>query len=727
MKARSPAMLAMFAACVAVSLVALKTASSQDGGPPQGPPGARKGQPGPPGFGPGTFLGPQMMEVADSDGDGKLTPAEAARAAGEFVRSADADKKGSVDAAALGRAINRKLRPPGVGPGDGPPGDDFGPGTMMAGPALAAADSDKDGRLSPEEASRAAENFIREATGKDGVGLDGDALADAMNRRMGPPPGFGPGGPMGQERAIVKEHDKDKDGRLNAAERLAAREALKKAPAGGPRFGPPGGPGGPGRGPGGPGGPRFGPGGDSPDPSPGAKVSPADVASFPGKPFYDPAVVRTLFLDFEGKEWETEMAEFYRTDVEVPAKLTVDGKVYPDVGVHFRGLSSFMMVRAGQKRSLNVSIDFAHPKQRLMGYKTLNLLNAHEDSTFLHTVLYLDIARRYTPAPRANFVRVVLNGEDWGIYSNAQQFDKTFLEENYKSPKGSRWKVPGNPGGDGGLAYVGDDVEEYKKRYQLKSDDGDAAWKALIDLCLTLNVTPAEELEQALKGKFDIDGALWFLAMENVFINSDGYWIRASDYSIFRDGAGIFHILTHDANETFGPAMMMGPPGGMRRGPGAPGKGAATKKAGRPGGGPPGFGPGGGGGGPGVELDPLYGLDDPRKPLRSKLLAVPALRDRYLKNVRTLAETWLDWSKLGPLVADYRRLIDPIIEADTKKLATTEAYQKAVSDEVSPDRPKAVEPPRFGPGGGPTMNLRTFAERRRAYLLNHPEIKKAGP
>ena len=104
-----------------------------------------------------------------------------------------------------------------------------------------------------------------------------------------------------------------------------------------------------------------------------------------------------------------------------------------------------MGVREGHKRSLNVSLDFVDPDQRLLGYKTLNLLNAHEDPTFLHTVLYLHIARQYIPAPKANFVRVVINGESWGLYVNAQQFDKIFLAENYQSGKGARWKVRGTP------------------------------------------------------------------------------------------------------------------------------------------------------------------------------------------------------------------------------------------------------------------------------------------
>ena len=41
-------------------------------------------------------------------------------------------------------------------------------------------------------------------------------------------------------------------------------------------------------------------------------------------------------------------------------------------------------------------------------------------------------------------------------------------------------------------------------------------------------------------------------------------------------------------------------------------------------------------------------MNDESKPLRSKLLAVPALRARYLSYVRDIAEKWLDWKTLGP-------------------------------------------------------------------------------
>src|SRR5262249_14001026 len=152
---------------------------------------------------------------------------------------------------------------------------------------------------------------------------------------------------------------------------------------------------------------------------------------------------------------EAELADFYHTDVEIPASLTVDGKKYPNVGIHFRGASSYFTVGEGSKRSLNLSMDFMDTKQRLQGYKTLNLLNSHDDVTFLHTALYSHIARQYIPAPKANFVKLVINGESWGVYVNTQQFNKEFIADFYPGSKGTRWKVRGSPGGGGGLDYVG--------------------------------------------------------------------------------------------------------------------------------------------------------------------------------------------------------------------------------------------------------------------------------
>jgi hypothetical protein len=204
------------------------------------------------------------------------------------------------------------------------------------------------------------------------------------------------------------------------------------------------------------------------DITPGVHIEASSVTPAGNAPVYDTNVYRTFFLQFENSDWERELEAFNNTDVEVPAQVVVDGKRFQDVGVHFRGNSSYFMVSTGQKRSLNLSLDFVVDSQQLGGYRSFNLLNAANDPTFVRTVLYSQIANRYLPAPKVNFVRVVINGENWGTYVSAQQFNKDFLRDVYATTSGARWHVPGSPG----VVLAGISrrrIAPYKAKYEIKT------------------------------------------------------------------------------------------------------------------------------------------------------------------------------------------------------------------------------------------------------------------
>jgi hypothetical protein len=83
--------------------------------------------------------------------------------------------------------------------------------------------------------------------------------------------------------------------------------------------------------------------------------------------------------------------------------------------------------------------------------------------------------------------------------------------------------------------------------------------------------------------------------------------------------------------------------------------------------------------------------------------------------VKVIAQDTLDWAKLGPVVAKFRSLIESEIKADTRKLTSFEAFQRATADD-----PSAVP---ASPGRGSRMVLRTFADKRSAYLANYVEPK----
>ena len=480
------------------------------------------------------------------------------------------------------------------------------------------------------------------------------------------------GGRRGPRRAekIVNRFDTDKDGRLNDVEREAARKYIheSRSTTGASR--------------------PYG--STSPDTTHKDDLKASHAAQPNGKPnLYDSKTLRTLYLRFHDADWYEQLGDFYRTDVDVPADLIVDGKLYQSVGVRFRGSSSYFTVQ-NEKKSFNIAVDYGDDKQRLYGYKTLNLLNGHSDPSFLREILYSRIANNYIPAPKANLVKLVINGESWGIYINSQQFNKDFLDEWFGTKDGVRWKVP--PGRNSGLVYNGDQPSAYQQAYQLKTraEEAPNAWQDLINLCKVLETTPDNQLESALSAVLNIDRALWFLALDNVFIDNDGYFSRASDYAIYQDPMGRFHLLPHDSNETFRFA---------------------------------------GGGGPnswqtdGQMLSPVSQENDTIRPVIRRLFAIPHLRARYLAHVRTLVNEWLDWDVLQPIITEYQSLVDAEVKADDKKLYAYEAFATShIKDQGGGEGSR-----RGGRGGRSTPSFKRFVKERAEYLLNHPEINKPTP
>ena len=355
------------------------------------------------------------------------------------------------------------------------------------------------------------------------------------------------------------------------------------------------------------------------------------------------------------------------------------GQVYPEVGVHFRGTSSYFTVRS-DKKSFNIAVDYGKDGQRLYGYKTLNLLNGHVDASFLREVLYNRIARDYIPAMQTNLVKLVINGENWGVYINLQQYNKDFLAEQFGTKGGVRWKV--GPGRGGALTYAGDDPTAYQETYQLKTNNVEAPWQDLIALCKMLDETTSDaELAENLPSLLNIDQVLWQLAVSNVFMDDDGYIHKGGDYTIYQDVNGRFHLIPHDNNESF--------------------------RFGREGrGGPGGGGPGGWSWG-NLEngmASPVAHEGNAARPLIHRLLSNPEWRARYLAYVRTVADEWLDWEVLGPIAKEYQELIDAEVQQDDKKLYSYEDFAT-----------------------GTPADLERFVTQRREYLRNHPELNKPSP
>jgi hypothetical protein len=573
-------------------------------------------------------------------------------------------------------------------------------------------DRNGDARLSASEIKDAPSVLGSLDKNRDGR-LTVEEIFPPMNRpqdRRRSDPGMGPGGPDRMpQRDLIGEFDVDKNNRLEGEELRLALESVANQPP--QRRGPK----------------RRPRGRETVKPSqPGREISKDSVVNSPNLPLYDATILRTVFIDIESDQWEKDMASLKDYGVDIEATVTVDQQAYEKVGLRFRGNSSFFSLGDGQKRSLNLTFDWADKKQNLYGYRTLNLLNSHSDASFLRLVLYSRIAQDYIPVPKANYVHVVINGESWGVYINEQQFNSDFTKEHFDSKGGRRWKAP--PGREGAsFTYKGDQSDAYRA-YELKTKDTPESWDALINATKMMEQTDSEDFESTLDKAICIDRILWFLAIDNVMLDMDGYYQRGADYSIYQEPKfKRFHILPYDNNETFraqgshGPGFGGGPPGA---GPGMGGLFGGLFGGGPPQGGPPQGGPPQGGPPPqnGVggeslkpfDLEIFAGIEQPLAPFINRLLENPELKARYVAHVRTIYQDWCDWDTVAPLIASYRNLISDEIKMDTRKLTSWEAFEAGVGMSSSQGRDQS-------PG------LQAFFKGRKAYLDSVPELSQNYP
>ena len=98
-----------------------------------------------------------------------------------------------------------------------------------------------------------------------------------------------------------------------------------------------------------------------------------------------------------------------------------------------------------------------------------------------------------------------------------------------------------------------------------------------------------------------------------------------------------------------------------------------------------------------MTLDIYTGINNPARPLLSKLLAVPSLKTRYTGYVNQIAEKWLDWNVLGPMIAKHRALIESEVLRDTKKLSPNDAFAAGIDAAAN--------------------SIKNFADQRREFLL----------
>ena len=399
------------------------------------------------------------------------------------------------------------------------------------------------------------------------------------------------------------------------------------------------------------------------------------IGDQPNAGFYDQALVNRIDLTFPNANFWTQLTNNYASKTMIPATLLVDGLTYDSVGVRFRGNTSYQFGGAF-KKSFKIELDNWILGQDHKGYSTIKLNNMAQDPSMMREVVYNTFIKKHIPVAKTSFVKLYLNGANWGLYNNIQQMNNDFLEEWYLSNNGTWWRADkptttGGPGGGGGpgwgdgtagLNYLSADTTIYKTYYTLKNASKLQPWDDLVTICNKLNTIPVAQLNDSIVDYLDLDRTLWYLASEIAWTDDDSYVMKGKmDYYVHYElETGRMTPHEYDGNSAL-----------------------ETNVA--------------------TSWGVFYNASNPNYPLLNKLLSNAEIRQRYLAHFRTILAEEFDTAYTNATINTFKALVDTVVFNDPKKASTYAAFNTEVNV------------------------LKSFVTTRKNFLNSNTEIQQVAP
>ena len=264
--------------------------------------------------------------------------------------------------------------------------------------------------------------------------------------------------------------------------------------------------------------------------------------------FYKTDEIQDIKIYFEESNWDSILDSLYIDGNKARhlCRININGEDFDSVGIRYKGFSSVSVDR--KKNPFNIKLDYVK-NQDYEGFDKIKLSNVIQDPSFLREVLSYDIARKYMPASRANFARVFINDEYWGLYTNVEAVNKDFIPRHYNSKNNAFFKCnPDELDFDGENSNLsnshGRDTSAYYPYYDIESDYG---WGELLELIETLN-EDIDNIEEIL----NVDRTLWMHAFNYALVNMDSYVGYSQNYYLYREDNGRFSPILWDLNQSFG-------------------------------------------------------------------------------------------------------------------------------------------------------------------------------
>ena len=225
------------------------------------------------------------------------------------------------------------------------------------------------------------------------------------------------------------------------------------------------------------------------------------------------------------------------------ARVNEEGNLYTNVEVHVKG-------GAGSYRPINnnpaLTLNFAKyaPGQSFHGLKKFSLNNSVQDPTFLNEKICRELFNSVgSPAPRAGFATVQLNGRKLGIHVVTEGFNKQFLRHYFENVHGNLYQTHGN--------------QEITDRLDVNSGDDPKNDSGLRALAQAVSEKDPAVRWRRLGQTLEVDRFMTFMALEVMLCHWDGYCMNQNNYRVFHDlGANKIVFIAHGMDQMFGTGTM---------------------------------------------------------------------------------------------------------------------------------------------------------------------------
>ena len=299
------------------------------------------------------------------------------------------------------------------------------------------------------------------------------------------------------------------------------------------------------------------------------------------------------------------------------------------------------------------SIDFDknRPAQRFKGLSKLNLKWFKDDANYVREIYSYDLFRRFGvwTAPKASYCRVSIKVDGdaapayFGVYVMIESVDENYIAAraaNWTASTGFMWK-----GGYAG-AIAADfvqttsmGVEDVKMNpanslyyaYDLKTrkDEVDPAKAQLTAFITDLNSKTGEEFNTWISGKMDIDLFLKTYATNVMLGMWDDYWVNKNNFYFYFASNGKAYFIPYDYDNALGTSQII-PNSGTQ--------------------------------------DPLNWGPTSGRPLVTKILAIPAYRQKYKDYIDELSNPNSDLfaaAKSMQRISGWQTMIAPFVSNAT--------------------------------------------------------------